>query len=257
MKKIGGRNLSRNKAATVIDRRYKVRKLLAPAAHDDVPMRAGVAPAGVDGKYDAGGDEDLSDGHDPCGPHGYAEAFACCITQEEETDHDHLRGGLGFSGRISGQHGAVGEGELTQAGDEEVARDEDDRSPCGNVMRPNEQDERGGDEDFVGQRIHQASEVGLALHAPGEDAVEVIAEHGEGESNRRDGRAPRESAFARGDEQHGEREAQDGELVGDGHGGKAVTLAKGERGSQRICTEGADGKRGGKRFFERSFDGPV
>ena len=189
-------------------------------------MRSGVAPTGVDGENDTGGDENMADRENPRRPRGNNHALADCVAQQEETDQDHLRGRLGLAGRIGGKHRAVRERKLTQSGDEKIARDQNDRSPRGDIVRPREANECGGDENFVGQRIHEASEVGLALQASCENAVEVVAEDGEGEGNRGNSGAPRHTAFARGDEDDGEREAQDGKLVGESHSGKAAKVAK-------------------------------
>jgi hypothetical protein len=192
-----------------------------------VPVRAGVEPTGVDGKNHAGRDEDMADRNDPRRPSGDAHAFADRIAQQEESDHDHLRGRLGFAGGVGGEHGAVRERELTQSGDEKITRDEDDGGPRRDVVRPSEQNERGGDENFVGQRIHQAAEVGLALHATGDDAVEVVGKNGQREGDGCDRRAPRHAAFPRRDEENRQKKADDGELIREGHGGKAAKVAKG------------------------------
>lgn len=214
-----------------------VRRLSAAAAHDDVPVRAGVAPSGVDRENHARGDEDVADANDPRGPCRDAHAFSNRITQEKESDHDHLRSGLGFAGGIGGEHGAMRERELTQSGDEKIARDQNDRGPCGNVVRPREANESGGDENFIRKRIHQTSEVGLALQATRDDAVEVVGKDGQREGNRRDGGAPSHVAFPRRDKKDGQKKADDSELVGEGHGGKGVKVANARQKGKGGLTE--------------------
>ena len=77
-------------------------------------------------------------GNNPRGPDDDPQAFADRVAQEEKADHDHLRGGLGFARGIGGEDRAVRKGELTQSGDEKVARIKDDGSPCRDVVRPRE-----------------------------------------------------------------------------------------------------------------------
>lgn len=202
-----------------------------------MPVRVGVTPTGVDRKDHAGRDEDVTDGDDPRGPRADAHGFAERITQEKKSDHDHLRSGLGFAGGIGGEHGAVRESELPQSRDEKIARDENDRSPRGNIVRPCEEYKRGGDEYFVGEGIHQTTEVGFASELSRDDPVEVVGENSQGEGNGGHGGTPRHAAFPRGDEKDGQKETQDGELVGEGHGGKGVKVAKGRQKGKGSLTE--------------------
>lgn len=228
----------------------KEKKLLATAADDDVPVRAGVAPAGVNREDDTGGDEDLADGGDPRGPCRDVHRFAGCIAQKEKSDHDHLRCGLGFAGGIGGKHGAVGERKLTQSGDEKIARDENDRGPCGNIMRPREEDKCGGDENFVGKGIHQPTEVGFATKASRNNTIEVVGKNGQAEGDGGHGGAPRHTAFPCGDEKDSQKEAENSELVGDGHGGKGPKVAKPQLKGKGVLTEEKRAKAGvGKDFL--------
>ena len=55
---------------------------------------------------------------------------------------------------------------------------------------------------------------------PGEDAVKIVAQHGQREGDGGHRGAPSHATLARGNEDGSEREAQDGELVGEGHSGK-------------------------------------
>ena len=244
-------------------------------ADDDAPMRSCVAPAGIDGENHACREEDVSDAQHPDRPQGDPEKIADCITEEEKTDHDHLGGSLGLAGGVGGQDGAVAEGELPQPGDEEIAGDEKDGRPRRDVMRPGQTDERRGDEHLVGQRIHEAAEVGLAGQPAGEDAVQVVAEDREPEGHDGHGGTPRHAALAGYDKDNREKEAQDGELIGESHGergkmakgqprDKAATLA------ERLYFAVVDRKQKGerrfrrgrlpddpKRYFERSFEYPV
>ena len=207
------------------------------AAHDDMPVRAGVAPSGVNREDHARSDENLAGADDPRGRISNAHAFADGVAQEEKSDHDHLRCGLGFSGGIGGEDGAVRERQLTQPSDEKVARDQNDRGPRGNVVRPSEANERGGDENFVRERIHQPAEIRLALHATRDEPVEVIGKNGQTEGDGGDGRSPGHAAFPRRDKKNGEKEADDGELVGEGHDRKGAKVAKGRRKGKGGLTE--------------------
>ena len=180
-------------------------------------MGSGIAPAGVDGEYDAGREENLACEKNPAGPWCHRQPLTGRITQEEKTDHDHLRSSLGFSRGVCSEDGAVGEGELSQSGDEKIAGDEDDGDPCGDIVRPRQTDEGGSDKNFVRQRIHKAAEVGFTLPPACEGAVQVVTQDGERERESRDGGAPGHCAFAGGDEDRREDEADDGEAVGKGH----------------------------------------
>lgn len=186
-----------------------------------------VAPAGIDGENHARREEDVPDAQHPDRPHVDPDKIGDSITEEEKTDHDHLGGRLGLAGGVGGQDGAVAEGELPQPGDEEIARDQKDRGPRRDVMRPSQTDERRGDEHFVGQRIHEATKVGLAGQAAGEDAVEVVAEDRKPEGRNGHGGAPRHAALAGYDKDGREKETQNGKLIGKGHGEQGK-MAKGE-----------------------------
>ena len=202
-----------------------------------MPVRTDVAPTGVNREDHARGDENVADRNDPRGPCCQAHAFSDRVAQEEESDHDHLRSSLGFSGGIGGEDGAVRKRELTQSGDEEIARDQNDRGPRGNVMRPRETNERGGDENFVREGIHQTAEIGFALEAARYDAIEVVGKNGQGEGDGRDGGTPGHAAFPRCDKKNGQKEADNGELVGEGHSGKGAKVAKGRQKGKGGLTE--------------------
>ena len=251
------------------------RQSRATAPDNDVPVRSCVAPAGIDGENHARREEDVPDAQHPNRPHGDPDKIGDCITEEEKTDHDHLGGSLGLAGGVGGQDGAVAEGELPQPGDEEIARDQKDGGPRRDVMRPGQTDERRGDEHLVGQRIHEAAEVGLAGQPAGEDAVEVVAEDREPEGHDGHGGAPRHAALAGYDKDAREKEAQDGELIGESHGqrgkmAKGEPLDKAAALAERLSFAVVDRKQKGerwfrrgrfpdhpKRYFERSFDCPV
>ena len=231
-------------------------------------MGSCIAPSGINGETHAGPEKDLPGAHDPPRPETDGEKFTARVAQQKKTNHEHLGCGLGLARRIGGEHGAVAKGQLTQSGDEKIAGDKDDGGPCRDVMRPGQTDQCGGDEDFVGQRIHEAPEVGFTAEPAGQDAVEVIAEDGEPEGKGGHGGTPRHAAFACYDKHTGQKKAQDGELVGESHGSETKMTNGGARDKEPWFAV-ADRKRGrkwvrrfrfldhGESFFERSFEGTV
>jgi len=87
-----------------------------------------------------------------------------------------------------------------------------------------EGDERARDQQLVGQRVHQAAEVRLALGAPRQPAVERVGEAGDHEHPRGQ-RVARGARQQRGDEHGHQQDAKDREDVRQGerkHAGTTV-----------------------------------
>src|SRR5438045_2475776 len=81
---------------------------------------------------------------------------------------------------------SLGGGDGTQAADQELATDDDNRNPCRNEagIQLDQSDERGGDQEFVGQGIEENSH-GRDLLAPaGEVAIDTVGDGGGNEDER-------------------------------------------------------------------------
>jgi hypothetical protein len=88
------------------------------------------------------------------------------------------------------------------------------RHPGLDPVERDERDERAGDQQLVGQRVHQLSEVGLALVAAGEPAVDRIGEAREDEHAGRQ-RVARELRQEQSDEHRDQQDPDDRQDVRD------------------------------------------
>ena len=98
-------------------------------------------------------------------------------------DGDDLDDGFELAdlGGLDGE--AFGGGDGAEAGDEELAADDEDGDPGGHDARVvgDQEDEGGGDHELVGEGVEQHAEGGDLAAAAGEVAVQAVGDGGEDE----------------------------------------------------------------------------
>ena len=143
----------------------------------------------------------------------------------EEHDGDHLKDRLEFPEHARRDHDALGSGHHADTRHDELACENDEHDPGGQISELDQADKRRGDKYLICKRIHELTEVGHLVAGPREVAVEPIGagdEHedgccdnalpivGEGKIHAEPFRPRREQ---RSDEKRHEQDARDGDDV--------------------------------------------
>jgi hypothetical protein len=107
------------------------------------------------------------------------------VGEDGGDDGDDLDDGLELADLAGFDGEAFGGGDRAQAGDEELAADDEDGDPwlddVGVVA--DEDDVAGGDEEFVGERVEEHAHGGDLVAAAGEVAVKAVGDAGEDEDD--------------------------------------------------------------------------
>jgi len=140
--------------------------------------------------------------------------------EHEIEDGDDLPEHFVFAEFFGGEHDVLADGDLADAGDEELAREDDDGDPGGEHAVFDEDDEGGGDENFIGEGIEEFAEIGDEVALPGDGAVEVVGDGGGGEDEEGDAEGVGEGEMETGHEHQRQNQTGDGELVGQVHDGE-------------------------------------
>ena len=138
--------------------------------------------------------------------------------EHEIEDGDDLPEHLVFAEFFGGEHDILADGDLADACDEEFAREDDDGDPGGEHAVFDEDDESGGDEDFIGEGIEEFAEVGDEVAGAGDGAVEVVGDGGGCEDEQGDAEGVGEGEMETGHEHHRQNQTGEGKLVGEVHG---------------------------------------
>ena len=138
-----------------------------------------------------------------------------------------LEGCLPLAEVVGGDDLAFFDGDLAEAGDEELAADDEGGGPDGAVFR-GEVDEGGGNEDFVGEGVEEFAEGGDEVEFPGEVAVHEVTDGGDDEGDEGDEVAGGAAEGGRDDEDGGEDQAGEGDAVGKVHGMKTADEGRGK-----------------------------
>ena len=159
-----------------------------------------VLGAGQHGHRDRDVDEDVDPGRRPVDP-------------DQRQHHRHLRRGLELAPHARGDDLALLDRQHAQAGDRELARDDHHRHPGVEPVERDEADERGGDQQLVGERVHQLAELRDLRAAAGEPAVERVGGGGDHEHDRGEQVRLRQRGEQQGREHRDERDANEREDV--------------------------------------------
>ena len=103
----------------------------------------------------------------------------------EHVDHvDDLQHGLELAVLVGGDGDALRDADDAQHAHGDLAADDDHGDPRGDPVLGHERDERGGDEQLVGERVEELPERGDLLAPPRDVAVELVGGGGEDEHGR-------------------------------------------------------------------------
>jgi len=104
--------------------------------------------------------------------------------QDEQHDGGNLRGHLDLPQRRRRQRLPARMDDAAQDGDGKLAAEDDRHHPGRRESHLNQRQQRRGDEQLVGERIHPLADAGHLAAAPGEKAIEPVGERGHAENGR-------------------------------------------------------------------------
>ena len=125
-----------------------------------------------------------------------------------------------FAQFLGGKHDVLTHGDLADAGDKELAREDQDGDPGGKGTFCDEHDEGGGDEDFVGQGVEEFTKVRDQIAGASDRAIEVIGDGGGGEDEDRQRKGVLDGQVKTNHKQNRQDETGEGEFIGEIHGGE-------------------------------------
>ena len=96
------------------------------------------------------------------------------VEHQQHNDEQHLAGGFQLSGRAGGDDLSVGHGDQAQPVHREFPGHDQNHDPCGHQPGVNQHDHRGQNQQLVGHRIDELSEIGDNLVLPGNMPVQII-----------------------------------------------------------------------------------
>ena len=149
------------------------------------------------------------------------EARHVVAAQNEQQDGHHLRRHLDLAQPGRRNRDPAGVGQAAQHGHGQLPSQDDGHHPGGRQVHLDERHQGGGDEQLVGQRVHQLAERGDLLPPPREVAVEPVGERRDGENGRADqfladpeDQAPLELGEQHDHQQRDQEDPRDGQRVG-------------------------------------------
>ena len=104
------------------------------------------------------------------------EEIPGCQKDEEEKDRDELPGGFVLAEGIRRKNLALACRELAKTGDQEFAGDNHDHCPRGQSAQWDETDQSRGDEDLVGQWIHELPEIRDLVELSSQVSVKPVSQ---------------------------------------------------------------------------------
>ena len=137
---------------------------------------------------------------------------------DDGEDGDDLQAGLELAEVAGGHDDARLSGAEAQHGDGELARDDHHGHPRGEAIERHQRDQRGDDQQLVGERVHELAERGDGVARPGEIAVDEVGERGEREHDGGEHVSTGRVAEQRGHERGHEHDPQYGQQVGEVQG---------------------------------------
>jgi len=129
-----------------------------------------------------------------------------------------------FADFFGGENDSFLTGDEANSGDEKFSRHDERDEPDGQEASAEESDEGNGDEEFIGEWIEEATEVGFDFPEAGEVAVEPIGESGgdeesEGEPSGPLGNGGVSAGLEEDEEDKSGQDATDREPIGESHTG--------------------------------------
>ena len=117
--------------------------------------------------------------HDGDGHHDGGQGLPAAVQRQQvEPDRDRLQDGLDLAA-AAGRHHAVPDHDEAQRRDAELADQDDDGDPPGQLAQPGQADQRRADQRLVGDRVDDLADVGDQAAAAGELAVEPVGQRGD------------------------------------------------------------------------------
>ncbi len=138
-----------------------------------------------------------------------AEDAGAGLAEDEESEGAHLGGGFPFGEACDGQSDADFGEIFAQSADQDFAQHDDDggvESGVGQAGEADEEHEGCADQEFIGDGVEHAAEIGGHGVIAGEFAVEPVGDAGGGED---EGGEQIGDRGAQGDEQHQHRDGGD------------------------------------------------
>src|SRR6185312_16355187 len=135
------------------------------------------------------------------------------VAEDEGDDADHLEGGLHLPFLAGADDHPLARGDAAEAGDRDLARQEENHDPRRDAPHRHHPDERRHDDELVGERVEELPEDADDVELPRQVAVEHVGDGGGGEDDAGPVAAHRRRRVEQPDEERDRDDAPDRQEV--------------------------------------------